>query len=412
MDPPVTHPLRRLREERDWAQEQLVAPKRWLHWLPGADKPLPIGLGSAHVAVREALTMTLDRRAFAGYASTALVALAQSWATLEPTRLTASLDEKRVDPELLDWLEVTADRLTTQSATQRQHTAGLIDAHLTAVDGLLHGNCGDTTRVRLHVLLARLATAAGWYRFDQGAHAAASRYWHAALHSAHQAGDRDLGAGILGDLGYQQVWLQRPDAAVRILTVAVSRATHPAARALLVLRRARAHALLGDAGPSRRDLAAAEVELGAAARSTRPAWCAWLSEADLAVDSGRCLLDLGDTAQAHALINEGVEELPLTRAKTRAVFLGYAAESRLRSGDVEHAAVLARDSFALAARLGAARCLAQIQGLAPAFRPHRTTNGVAELLDLVSTSSATRPRHNRQRADASAARPPCPGTAP
>ncbi|MET8081516.1 hypothetical protein [Streptomyces sp. NPDC005303] len=39
----------------------------------------------------------------------------------------------------------------------------------------------------------------------------------------------------------------------------------------------------------------------------RPAWWAWVSEADLAVDSGQALLDLGDTSRAHQLISSSAK---------------------------------------------------------------------------------------------------------
>ncbi|MER6075050.1 hypothetical protein ABT187_40840 [Streptomyces sp. NPDC001817] len=51
----------------------------------------------------------------------------------------------------------------------------------------------------------------------------------------------------------------------------------------------------------------------------------WASEADLAVDSGQALLDLGDTARAHNLITEGERLLPSARDKTRSVFLTHRA---------------------------------------------------------------------------------------
>ncbi|MFD0266163.1 hypothetical protein ACFVGY_06145 [Streptomyces sp. NPDC127106] len=56
-----------------------------------------------------------------------------------------------------------------------------------------------------------------------------------------------------------------------------------------------------------------------------------MSQADLAVDSGQALLDLGETRQAHQLISEGQALLPTSRDKTSGVFLTYQAASHIPS---------------------------------------------------------------------------------
>jgi hypothetical protein len=45
-----------------------------------------------------------------------------------------------------------------------------------------------------------------------------------------------------------------------------------------------------------------------------------MSEADLAVDTGQTLLDLGDARPAHQLLTRGEQLLPTARDKTRGVF--------------------------------------------------------------------------------------------
>ncbi|MFG2440527.1 SDR family NAD(P)-dependent oxidoreductase [Streptomyces sp. NPDC048508] len=46
---------------------------------------------------------------------------------------------------------------------------------------------------------------------------------------------------------------------------------------------------------------------GAVRCTDRPACCSWVSKADLAVDSGQALLDLGDTGRAHQQISGRLE---------------------------------------------------------------------------------------------------------
>ncbi|MBO1415608.1 helix-turn-helix transcriptional regulator [Streptomyces sp. FH025] len=358
----------------------------WPYWLPGRDEPLPLGSAYFVQALHDAQRALMDRRSFMTYSAVSLAGLAAQWAVVEPERLTSALDGKQVDGGLVDWLEETCQQLTALPTEQRQHTIRLMDAQLATVTDLIaEGRYGETTGRRLHRLAASLATTCGWYRFDHGRHWAAGKLWGAALQSAHAAGDRDHGAGVLSDFAYQSNWLGEPKVSVDQLGYALSGTQHPTARSLLFLRRARAHAALGDRTACYRDLSEAEAALNLEPTDPAPGWCAWMGPADLAVDSGQCLLDLGRTDEAHARISEGMALLPRARDKTRGIFLTYQAKGYLQSNDVEQALAVTRESLDLAARIGAPRCVALVRDLAPAFTPYRRVDGVQELLERVST---------------------------
>lgn len=266
--------------------------------------------------LREAMraTMQRSRRSFiTAISGTALVALAGTWrnASAQFDALELAREGRAIGEELVDFLETSSAHLSGLPTEQRQHTAPLLDAHLTTVTEFLsHGRHAPHIRLRLNTLAANLSQTVAWHRFDLGLHAEAGKYWIAGLHSAHANGDRDMGAALLGDLAYQAGWLADPRAASGILEQALSRTEHPAAQSLLQLRLARALAAQGEHRATRRALAAAEHLLGNTSGDPVPAWCAWISEADLAVDSGQCLLDLGDTHRAHQLIREGQDLLP------------------------------------------------------------------------------------------------------
>ncbi|GAA2248535.1 hypothetical protein GCM10010232_39920 [Streptomyces amakusaensis] len=365
----------------------LVEALGWPSWLPGPDRPVPLGPGSAVPALREALRM--DRRTFlTATTATAVTGLALQWAATGPAHaLPRALDGHRVDDDLVTRLEAIGDQLTTLVTEQRRHTSPLLDGHLSTVTNLLDaGNHPADLGRRLHTLAARLALTSGWIRFDQAHHAAASRYWQAALHSAHACGDRDLGAGIIADLSYQALWTGDPRTAADLLTHALTHTRHPTARSLLNLRLARAHAALGDARPSDQALTRAERELGRTTDQMPPSWCSWMGPEDLLVDAGRCQLDLGHTRRAHQLIGEGTALLPDTRAKTLGVFLAYEAESHLRTGYLDQAAAAATESLTLARRIGAPRCVTLVEQLLPAFRDHPRAPGVPELLHLTRSA--------------------------
>lgn len=360
----------------------------WPYWLPGSEAPLSLGSGLTVAALREAQRRAmLDRRSILGIAPAALVTLAHQWASLDPALASIAVEGRRVDPEFVDWLESSVHQLTSLATADRQHSAPLLDSYYDTVTGLLeNATYNEPTGIRLFTLASSLAQTIGWHKFDHEHHAAASQYWNAALQCAHQAGDTDRGAGVLSDLAYQSVWLGQAAPAVEVLHHALTRTGDPTARSLLHLRQARAHAMLGEGRACRRALDAAEHHLNGATGAP-PDWCSWMSAADLAVDSGRCLIDLGEPGPAHREMATGVSLLPTSRDKTRAVFLSYEAESLLQQGEIDRGAATAYHSLVLAQRTGAARCIRQVGQLAPRLESHRGVEGVERFLQAVKAAA-------------------------
>ncbi|MER5887788.1 helix-turn-helix transcriptional regulator [Streptomyces sp. NPDC001941] len=361
-----------------------VDPANWPHWLPTSDAGVvPLGHASTVPALREALN-TMDRRTLlSAIPGSALIALAGTWAATDAAASPATpmRPGTPVGDDVVTLLEDTSARLNALATEQRQHIAPLYDAHLARVTDLIDAHrYPRPLGVRLHRLAASLAQSCAWIQFDNGHHEAASRYWIAGLHNAHATADRDMGAALLSDLAYQAGWRDDPGTAAGILTRALRRTTHPVASSLLYLRLARAQAALGERHATLQALGAAERLLNTADMGDIPTWCAWMSPADLAVDSGRCLLDLGDTTQAHRLIAEGQALLPATRDKTRGVFLTYAAMGHLTRREPEAAAAAALEALRLAQRIDAPRCVQLVRELRPAFADFPTAQGVPELL--------------------------------
>ncbi|WDT53541.1 helix-turn-helix transcriptional regulator [Streptomyces sp. G7(2002)] len=359
----------------------------WPYWLPGHDAPVDLGTGETVAALRKAQRQAmLNRRTLFGLAPAALATLAQQWATLDPA-LAASAADGQVAPEFVTYLESSVKRLAGMATADRQHSAQILDSYYDTVIGLLEKCRSDrATEERLYTLASSLAQTIGWHRFDHEHHTDAGHYWCAALHAAHHLGDRDRGAGILSDLAYQRIWLDQAGTAIDVLDHALSRTQDATARSLLHLRKARALAMNGDARACRRNLNAAEHALDTATAAP-PAWCSWMSPADLAVDSGRCLIDLGETGPALHQITQGVALLPTARDKTRAVFLAYEAESLLRQGEIDHSAATAHEALVLAERIGASRCVRQISDLARGYEPHVKVQGVEQFLSVVRAAA-------------------------
>ncbi|MGX1676312.1 hypothetical protein [Streptomyces sp. NPDC055400] len=182
----------------------------------------------------------MDRRSFLVLSSSTLIEVATDWARIEPRHLSQALDGQHIDEELLTWLEQRSGELRTLAGPHPQ-LSGLIDAHLnTAIDLITQDRYTPAAGRRLHAVAADLAHCAAWLRFDADRHADAQRHWQAAVHAAHQAGDRDLAAVALSDLAYPATWLSRPADAIRVLEHARSRTRTAAARSLLDVRRTRA----------------------------------------------------------------------------------------------------------------------------------------------------------------------------
>ncbi|MEU9900738.1 hypothetical protein ACIBCS_36215 [Streptomyces phaeochromogenes] len=140
-------------------------------------------------ALREALRTAMDRRDFLTISGAALAALAADWAAGSTAALTQARDGKPVDDRLVTMIEESARQLAGLAPEQSQHTAVLLDAHLTTVTELLeHGRPAPTVRLRLHALAASLSQTVAWNRFDLGRHTQASQYWIAGLHSANAMG--------------------------------------------------------------------------------------------------------------------------------------------------------------------------------------------------------------------------------
>ncbi|MFJ8768916.1 XRE family transcriptional regulator [Streptomyces clavifer] len=330
----------------------------WPHWLPAFEQPAPFTPLGSRAALREVQITRMDRRSFLVLSSSTLIEVAADWARIEPRHLSQALDGQHLDEELLTWLEERSGELRTHAAGPHPQVSTLIDAHLnTAIDLITHDRYTEAAGRRLHAVAADLAHCAAWLRFDADRHADAQRHWQAAVHAAHQAGDRDLAAVALSDLAYQATWLSRPADAVRVLEHARSRTRTAAARSLLDVRRARACALLQDRHATQRALSSAETELEQMRPNDTPAVVSWMSMADVNADAGRCWLDLGDPHRAGTAIDSGLGELDPRRARTKAVFLTYRTEGSLQNRDASAAAADARAALDTAIASGATRCI-------------------------------------------------------
>ncbi|WP_141578822.1 hypothetical protein [Actinomadura sp. WMMA1423] len=150
---------------------------------------------------------------------------------------------------------------------------------------LHHSRYDDTSGRRLHSTAAELLRLAGFVAFDDGQHGLAQRYWVAGLHAAHTAGDRALGANVIGFMSCQAKDLDGGREAV--LLAQTARTGYPGASnrvtAILELRAAEAHAndqtatTARRATDIRRSIDAAFDALSTDSPTGDPGWSYWMT---------------------------------------------------------------------------------------------------------------------------------------
>ncbi|RCG17268.1 transcriptional regulator [Sphaerisporangium album] len=296
-------------------------------------------------AVEDALRHALpDRRGFMRLTGCTLTGFAEVWMNVEPAEASATFYGGRIGDDFVDQMEAGLPRLRLlEAAYGGQRACRLLDAELGMVNEVL-SKSSYTSGVarRLHALAAELGRVAGFACFDAGLHSAAQRYWVAAVHAAHAAGDRVQGANILKSMSLQCHDFGCFGEALRMAQCAregVGQVT-PRTAAMLALREARARAAMGEAGECERLIAAADKLIGLGFSEDDPAFIGYFDEAEFHAQAGSCYLDLGWGRHADDHLTSALERLPRTKVRDRATYLTRRADAQRGLGNVEEAAAL------------------------------------------------------------------------
>jgi tetratricopeptide (TPR) repeat protein len=335
---------------------EMIDSHPWPAWLPTGDivrtdYPWDTTGSSTSLVdvVRDALN---DRRGFLTLTGEGIVALAIEWLGLEPARLASAVSGGRVDVSVINRIEHNIPGLRFMDA----HLGGesvrrVVDAELGIVTDLL-AECSYTERVgrRLHAIAAELARFAGWASFDAGYHNAAQRYWVSALHAAHAAGDRAVGANTLKTMSLQCLDFDRPRDALDLADAAVAGTRGSSGRtgSMLEMRRARAHAALGDMPACTRALVSAERAF-ARVRPDEPSWASYFDDAEYHAQIGSCYIDLGMLPAADRWLGRALELHPASRARDRATYLLRRAAVQIDMGNLDHGITLGREAVPILA---------------------------------------------------------------
>lgn len=332
----------------------------------------------------------VERRVFLALTGPALTAPAHHWLVQEPEAVVSGLAGGRVSAGVADKFPAMIAELRTMGDTAGGDTVlSLAQHHFGWVGGLLdQASYDDAVGRKLHIALAELGQLCSFSAFDAGNYGLAQRYHVAALRAAHTADDRPLGAHILGEMAYQAAHRDRPAEAVTLVDTALSgtrgRQT-PRLLAQLYIQRAHGHAVLNDASACTTAISQARTHVERSGTGHDQPYLYWVRPAEVTSSAGECLLQLGPSDQAAALINEGIAmdaDAPFNR--DRQYYLTYLAEARARPGkqrDLEASAALAKQSIDLAAGLDSTLNIGRIRSLAHQLKPHATVPAVREFLD-------------------------------
>jgi hypothetical protein len=372
---------------------ELVHQLGWPHWLPVGERiqlDAPwTAAGSLGALDSAAGAAMVDRRGFLVLAAGAAASVADEWVTVEPPGLTGAVGGGRLDTGLVRCFEQRLPALRRLDATFGGRTVrGLVDSELRLVtDLLIKGSYSDTIGQRMFSVAAELGRIAGWTSFDAGYHAAAERYWVAALRAAHTAGDRGIGANILKCMSLQRIDTDQTGEALALARAARTGAGTGPARviAMLAVREARAHAGCGHVGDCERLLAEAERLMGRLEQEPSPSWAAYFDEAEYSAQVARCYLVLGRHQTSDRWLSLSLSLQPDERSRDRATYQIWRAHSVLDMGDVEHACALVGQALPDVATAHSVRNRRRLAGIHHRLMQHHNVEAVTALDERIRT---------------------------
>jgi hypothetical protein len=352
------------------------------------------------VATREVSEDPVDRRSFLLLTGVALTSPAHEWLIARPlSDVSSSAGRRTITPELVDQL----DDITGKIRHMDDQMGGgslikVVRGQVTYVAQLIReGRYSDSVGRRLHGTLGELLRLGGWVSYDDGDVPQAQRFWVAALHAAHTAGDAALGANVLGFMSEPAWNLGRPEDAGRLTATALAgyKGRSPRVSAILHMRAAVADAANGDADECRR---AIDSAYGAFRNSPpecgEPGWCYWMDDRSLNEMTGVCLISLNDYPSAIRHLELALPEPDGqdSYVRDRVESLTRLATAYARQGEPEQACVVGMRAIdTLSSQVDSARLTAQVQRLRNDLAPYRRTSAVEEFSDRVDELAADRP---------------------
>jgi len=356
----------------------------------------PAGALQAAMVVNEPETMT-HRRMFLALLGSALTSPAHEWIIAQQPSDVASTTGRPLSGEVVDHLDaVTASLRRMDDHLGSGQTLGLVRQHLaTVVEVLRERRYTDSVGRRLHGTAGELMRLAGWLSFDDGNHSQAQRFWIAGLYQAHAAGDRGLGANILGFMSCQAKDLGQLRQSITLAETARASypATSPKVGTILDLRAAEAYANNHAVTDTRRALDSAFDRLtDGRPEHGDPDWAYWINEAQAHAQAGYCYVKLEDWTRAREHLRAALRLQDDEYSREGALRNALLATTYVRQDQPELDKALALGDQAvqtLTGQVTSARCIKHVRNLVGALGPYRRTPAVRRFCndtkDLIAT---------------------------
>lgn len=234
---------------------------------------------------------------------------------------------------------------------------------------------------QLRALLAEQQQQAGWAAFDHGQHALAQRLYSDSRDAAEEAGALDLAGNALAYAAYQQTTTAQSGTALAADSCEVARPmATPKVNALLLERKAWAHATAREPQEADRALNLAREALQERDDRPDPDWVFWVNEAEIDIMAGRCWTELRRPLRAVPVLERVLSGFDDTHARDKALYLTWLATSYLHAHEVEQAAATLAHAADLAAGVSSVRPAVRIQAVARQLTRYRSTPVLGDLL--------------------------------
>ncbi|WP_051767810.1 hypothetical protein [Amycolatopsis vancoresmycina] len=234
---------------------------------------------------------------------------------------------------------------------------------------------------QLRALLAEQQQQAGWAAFDHGQHALAQRFYSDSRRAAEDAGVLDLAGNALAYAAYQQTTTAQSGTALAADSCEIARPmATPKVNALLLERKAWAHATAREPQEADRALNLAREALQVRDDRPEPDWVFWVNDAEIDIMAGRCWTELRRPLRAVPVLERVLSGFDDTHARDKALYLTWLATSYLHAHEIEQAAVTLARAADLAAGVSSVRPAARIETVARQLTRYRSTAAVGDLL--------------------------------
>lgn len=244
------------------------------------------------------------------------------------------------------------------------------------------------------VEFGKLSQMTGWLALDANRHAAARRYFTAAMYVAYEADEPALAASSLAYLSLQETYRTRHKRALSLAQTALAVGNGnltPLMKTMLGARLARAHAGLRNTKECRHALFEMRAAFSDAGCSEEPVWVGYVDAVEVAAQEGACYLDLGMTAEAADALTQALDLLETHaphRIRDRVHYLSRLAKCYLREKDVEQACVIATQALALSETIGSARVAERLEEFYDALELFVDNKAAQEFRELFVTVRA------------------------